>query len=66
MPVSNSVKKLIYVRIEIFYIKLNNDDVCKGGEDCSSCDGLFLNFEGRWLKGYVRKIEVCDAFHVEF
>lgn len=45
--------------------QLTIDDVCKGGEDCSGCGGLFLNFEGRWLKGHVRKIEVCDAFHVE-
>ena len=53
--------------IEFMYMlkKLNGDSACKGGGESSSCGGLFRSSDGRWLKGYIRKVGVCDALHVE-
>ncbi|KEH42032.1 hypothetical protein MTR_1g060080 [Medicago truncatula] len=31
----------------------------------SGCDDLFHNFDGKWLKGSMRKIGACDVVHVE-
>ncbi|MCH88942.1 ribonuclease H protein [Trifolium medium] len=47
------------------WIKLNCDGACKGGGESSGCGGLFRNSDGRWMKGYIKKIGVCDAFHAE-
>jgi ribonuclease HI len=47
------------------WIKLNSDGACKGIGEYSGCGGLFRDTEGRWLKGYIRKIGVCDALHAE-
>ena len=47
------------------WIKLNNDGACKGSGEYSGCGGLFRDSEGRRLKGYIRKIGVCDALHTE-
>jgi len=43
------------------WIKLNSDGACKGGGENSGCGGLFRSSDGRWLKGYIRKVGVCDA-----
>jgi ribonuclease HI len=47
------------------WIKLNSDGACKRGGESSGCGGLFRNSDGRWIKGYFKKIGVCDAFHAE-
>jgi hypothetical protein len=46
-------------------IKLNSDGACKGGGELARCGGLFRNSEGRWIKGYTKKIEACDALHAK-
>ena len=48
------------------WIKLNCDGACKGGGENSGCGGLLRNSDARWLKGYIRKIGVCDALHAEW
>jgi len=47
------------------WIKLNHDGACKGSGEYSGCGGLFCDSEGRWLRGYIQKIGVCDALHAE-
>ncbi|CAJ2627891.1 unnamed protein product [Trifolium pratense] len=47
------------------WIKLNSDGACKGNNDISGCGGLFRNSDGRWIKGYAKKIGSCDSFHAE-
>jgi ribonuclease HI len=47
------------------WIKLNSDGACKGNNDISGCGGIFRNSDGRWIKGYAKKIGSCDAFHAE-
>ena len=48
------------------WIKLNSDGTCKGSGEYSGCGGLFRNYEGRCLKGYIRKIRVCDHFMLKY
>ncbi|MCI72558.1 RNA-directed DNA polymerase (Reverse transcriptase), partial [Trifolium medium] len=31
----------------------------------AGCGGLFRNSDGRWIKGYSRKIGTCGAFSAE-
>jgi ribonuclease HI len=31
----------------------------------AGCGGLFRNSDGRWIKGYLHKIETCDALFAE-
>ena len=47
------------------WIKLNSDGACKGNGEYSGCGDLFRDSERIWLKGYIRKIEICDALHAE-
>jgi len=47
------------------WIKSNSDSACKGGGENSGCAGFFRSCDGIWLKGYIRKVGVCDAFHAE-
>jgi len=47
------------------WIKLNSDGACKGCGENSGCGDLFRSSDGRWLKGYIRKVGVCDALHAE-
>ncbi|GAU47866.1 hypothetical protein TSUD_404370 [Trifolium subterraneum] len=47
------------------WIKLNSDGACKGNNGISGCRGLFRNSDGRWIKGYTKKIESCGSFHAE-
>jgi hypothetical protein len=47
------------------WIKLNSDGACKENNDILGCGGLFRNSDGRWIKGYAKKIGPCDAFHAE-
>jgi len=46
-------------------IKLNSGGACKGGGENSGCRGLFHNSNGKWLKGDIRKIRVCDTLHAK-
>ena len=39
-------------------------DFFVGGEN-SGCGGLFRCSDGRWLKGYIKKVGVCDVLHAE-
>ncbi len=39
--------------------------MCKGSREYSGCSRLFCDFEERWLKGYTRKIGVCDEHDAE-
>ena len=60
---------MLYAQIETEppegWIKLNSDGACKGSGEYSGCGGLFRDSDGRWIKGYTRKIGVCDALHAE-
>jgi len=47
------------------WIEFNNDGTCKGGEEIAWCGSLLHNSKGRWIKGYIRNIGVCDALHAE-
>jgi len=47
------------------WIKLNIDGAFKGSNEASGCGGLFRNLDGRWIKGYIKKIGSCDALHAE-
>jgi len=60
--------KSIYVgwkRLQEGWIKLNSDDACKDRGKIADCGGLFHDSDGRWIKGYTKKIGACDALHVE-
>ncbi|MCI28290.1 ribonuclease H protein, partial [Trifolium medium] len=41
------------------------DGACKDTLGLAGCGGLFRNLEGRWIKGYARKIETRDALCAE-
>ncbi|GAU11643.1 hypothetical protein TSUD_334560 [Trifolium subterraneum] len=43
------------------WIKLNCDGAYKDSLGLAGCGGLFRNSDGRWIKGYARKIGTCDA-----
>ncbi|GAU31364.1 hypothetical protein TSUD_19090 [Trifolium subterraneum] len=65
----NGIKDTIYIgwkKSPEGWIKLNCDGACKGRGESSGCGGLFRNSDGRWMKGYSKKIGVYDAFHAEF
>jgi len=47
------------------WIKLNCDGACKENGDRSGCGGLLRDANGRWIKGFVRKIGACDALHAK-
>jgi ribonuclease HI len=47
------------------WIKLNCDGAYKDSLGLAGCGGLFRNSEGRWIKGYARKIGTCDALSAE-
>ena len=47
------------------WIKLNCDGAYKDSLGLAGCGGLFWNSEGRWIKGYARKIGTCDALSAE-
>ncbi|MCI48692.1 ribonuclease H [Trifolium medium] len=34
-------------------------------QSTSGCGGLFCNSDGRWIKGYIKRILACDALHPE-
>ncbi|GAU48527.1 hypothetical protein TSUD_243050 [Trifolium subterraneum] len=53
-------KEMIYIGWEKTpggWIKLNSDGACKRGEESSGCGGIFRNPDGRWVKGYIKKID---------
>jgi len=31
----------------------------------AGCGGLLRDFDGRWIKGYTKKIGLCDTFYAE-
>ncbi|GAU24368.1 hypothetical protein TSUD_390770 [Trifolium subterraneum] len=41
------------------------DGASKNGGEVAGCGGLFRDSDGRWIKGYTKKIGTCDALHVE-
>ncbi|KAK2452886.1 TMV resistance protein N [Trifolium repens] len=47
------------------WIKLNCDGAHKDSLGLVVCGGLFRNSDGRWIKGYSRKIGTCDALSDE-
>jgi len=47
------------------WIKLNCDGSYKDTLGLAGCGGLLRNSDGRWLKGYCRKIGTCDALTAE-
>jgi ribonuclease HI len=44
---------------------LNMDGACKDKGEITGCGGLTQDSDGRWIKGFARKIEACDALHAE-
>ncbi|MCI88500.1 ribonuclease H protein, partial [Trifolium medium] len=38
------------------WVKLNNDGACKNRGEIAGCGGLFRDSDGRWIKGYTKKI----------
>ncbi|MCH97348.1 ribonuclease H protein, partial [Trifolium medium] len=47
------------------WIKLNCDGALKNSLGLAGCGGLFRNSDGRWIKGYARKIGTCDTLCAE-
>ncbi|CAJ2642097.1 unnamed protein product [Trifolium pratense] len=47
------------------WVKLNSDGACKNKGEVAGCGGLFRDSDGRWIKGYTKKIEACDALQAE-
>lgn len=47
------------------WVKLNCNGACKENGNRAGCGDLLRGTNGKWLKGFVRKIEVCDALHAE-
>jgi ribonuclease HI len=47
------------------WIKLNCDGAYKDSLGLAGCGGLFRDSDGRWIKGYSRKIGTCDALSAE-
>ncbi|GAU31501.1 hypothetical protein TSUD_332760 [Trifolium subterraneum] len=47
------------------WVKLNCDRACKELGETAGCGGLFRDSDGRWIKGFTRKIGACDALHAE-
>ncbi|MCI17829.1 ribonuclease H protein, partial [Trifolium medium] len=61
-------KEMIYIgwnKPPESWIKLNSDGACKGSGKSSDRCGLFQNSDGRWIKGYIRKIGACDSLQAE-
>jgi len=61
-------KETIYIgwmRPPIVWVKLNCDGAWKRSGTLAGCGGLLRVSNGRWIKGYFKKIGMCDAFHVE-
>jgi len=62
------VKDTIYIgwkRPQEGWIKLNSDGACKDLGHISGCGGIFRDADGKWIKGYTKKIGACDALHAE-
>ena len=53
------------MRPPISWVKLNCDGSWKGSSTLAGCGGLLRDSDGRWIKGYFKKIGMCDAYHVE-
>jgi hypothetical protein len=47
------------------WIKLNCDGTFKNSLGLAGCGGLFWNSDGKWVKGYARKIKTYDALCIE-
>jgi len=47
------------------WVKLNCDGACKGNEELAGYDRLLHQPDGKWIKGFSRKIGACDALHAE-
>jgi ribonuclease HI len=47
------------------WVKLNCDGACKGKGELAGCGGILRQSDGRWIKGFSRKIGACDALHAE-
>ena len=47
------------------WVKLNCDGACKGKRELAGCGGILRQSDGRWIKGFSRKIGACDALHAE-
>lgn len=47
------------------WVKLNCDGACKENGDHSGCECLLQDANGKWIKGFVCKIGVCDVLHAE-
>lgn len=46
------------------WFKLNSNGACKGDANRAGCAGL-LRDDGRWIKGFVRRLGTCTALHAE-
>ncbi|AES67251.1 hypothetical protein MTR_2g088480 [Medicago truncatula] len=42
-----------------------HDGACKDTRVIAGCGDLFRDSDGRWIKGYTKKIGACDALYVE-
>ncbi|KAK2359284.1 SKP1 protein [Trifolium repens] len=47
------------------WVKLNCDGSQNDRLGLASCGGLLRNSDGTWLKGYSRKLGICDVLHAE-
>nr|ABD32321.2 Ribonuclease H [Medicago truncatula] len=66
--IGRKLKEIIYIgwkRPREGLIKLNSDGACKDMGVIAGCGGLFRDLDGRWIKGYTKKIGACDALHAE-
>ena len=61
-------KETIYIgwkRHQMGWVKLNTDGAWKGVGTLARCGDLLRDSDGRWIKGYTKKIGSCDVFHAE-
>jgi ribonuclease HI len=64
-PKLNEIIYIGWKRPQEGWIKLNSDGACKDMGVIAGCGGLFRDSDGRWIKGYTKKIGACDALHAE-
>jgi len=60
--------KTVYIRwkrLSNGWVKLNCDRACKGKGELAGCGRILCQSDGRWIKGFSRKIGACDALHAE-
>lgn len=54
-------KHVQWYRLESNWVRINRDGTYKKTTAIAGCGGLLRDSSGNWLKGYTRKISLCDT-----